>query len=752
MSWLAVALVLMLGDSPAVPKAETAPVGSDLTWRLSGPGGGGWLQSIAWDPHHADTLYVGCDVGGFYFSADAGRQYELRNQGLHDYFLEVVAVHPADSRIILLGTESGIHRTIDQGKTWQWIREGFPPIQGHAFSAPIGAIAFDPLEPNVVYAGVGRPRWDKSGAGAVYRSDDTGLTWRLISSGQLPADAIVRDLEFKPGQSQTLLAATQRGVFRSDDEGKTWTASSEGLPQSNVEELAFAPSAPNVVYASLRTTARDKQPFDGGVCRSDDAGRTWRVVNGPGMPSRVGASHQPLQMTSNLKELVVDPRNADVVYLGDRAWVTAGVYKTEDGGKHWKRVTVARDDGKNRKNMDYGWLTQWGPSVECLALSPAKPDRLVFGTSGQVFVTDDGGRTWQQRYCKQLPDDRVTGTGLEVTCLFQVIPDPVRPERLWYCYMDLGLLVSDDHGTSFRRSFQGMKHTGNTFTVAVDPQKPSTVWAGTGQWGRNTGDVCRSTDGGQSWQVVGKPDTGLPDGQTKHLVLDRTSPTERRRLVVSCQDHGLYESRDGGQSWQCINGDLPASVKQLRGLWLDPADANHLVVALGGSPDQGAGVYASGDAGRSWQRLNREPQFAGITSLVVDPKKTSTLYLTTREHFDHQTRRLYPGGLFVSTDGGHQWRRILDFRFVQAMAISPADSRVVYAVTTDHAYHDNCRAQGLLKSRDGGATWQRENTGLSHHNFSCLSISPHDPTAIYVGTSGNSVFIGKDRGVSRGTR
>ena len=57
-----------------------------------------------------------------------------------------------------------------------------------------------------------------------------------------------------------------------------------------------------------------------------------------------------------------------------------------------------------------------------------------------------------------------------------------------------------------------------------------------------------------------------------------------------------------------------------------------------------------------------------------------------------------------------------------------------------------------MKSGDGGATWQRENSGLSHHKFSCLSISPHDPTAIYGGTSGNRVFIGTDRGVSRGTR
>lgn len=743
MSWIAVALVLTLGQTPAAPKADAAAEGSDITWKLSGPGGGGWIQSIAWDPQGTDTLYVGCDVGGFYLSTDAGRQYMLRNRGLHDYFLEALAVHPRDSRIILIGTESGIHRSADQGQTWQWIRNGFPPVQGHAFSAPIGAIAFDPLHPNVVYAGVGRPRWDKGGAGAIYRSDDTGLTWQLISAGQLPADAIISDLELQPGQSQTLLVATQHGIFRSDDEGKTWRLSSDGLPQPNVEELTFAPSAPSVVYASLCTTARDKQPFNGGVCRSDDAGRTWRVVNGPGMPSRVGRSNQNRAMTSLIKELVVDPRNADVVYAGDQAWVTAGVYKTEDGGKHWRRVTVPNGDGKN---MDYGWITKWGPSVECLAISPAQPDRLAFGTSGHVFVTDDGGRTWQQRYSRPLPDGRFTGGGLEVTCLFQVVPDPVRAERLWYCYMDIGLLVSDDGGSSFRRSFEGMKHAGNCFMVLVDPQSPSTVWAGTGEWGSNIGDVCRSTDGGKSWQVVGKPETGLPVGQTRHLLLDPKSPVGKRRLLVTSRENGLYESRDGGQSWQSINGNLPpAAAKQPRGLLLDPADPSHLIVALNGSPEKGGGIYATRDTGRSWQRLNQESLFAEITSLVADPRSPKTLYLTARQHFDHKTRRMYQGGLFVTTDEGHQWRRLLDHHFVSAVAVSPADSRTLYAATTDHAFHDDYRAQGLLKSSDGGKTWRRENTGRSHDNISCLSINPHDPSTLYIGTGGNSVFIGKDR-------
>jgi len=760
MTWPTVVVLITIGQTSATPNAESAPDGKDITWRSVGPGGGGWIQSITWDPIDAETLHVGCDVGGYYFSADAGQHYEIRNAGLVDFFFEALAVHPRDPRIILAGTESGIHRSADQGRTWQWIRQGFPPVQQFAFSAPIGAIAFDPQRPSRVYAGIGRPRWNKEGAGAIYCSDDTGLTWRLISAGQLAADAIVRDIELKPGDSQTILVATQRGIFRSHDSGQTWTPSNDGLPQANVEELAFAPSSPDTVYASLQTTARDNQPFDGGVCRSDDAGKTWRPVNGEGMPRRVGGSSQSPYMTSQIKELAVDPRDPNVVYAGSQSWVTAGVYKSVDGGQHWTRTT--RHGQQNEPNMDYGWISFWGPAVECLSVSTVRPGRIAFGTSGHVFTSDNGGETWQQRYCRQipamgtgadrpdqsqppLPDGRFSGNGLEVTCLNAVVPDPTARERLWFCYADIGLLVSDDGGQSFRRSFQGMKHSGNCFTVVVDPAETSTVWAATGQWSHNAGDICRSDDGGRTWQIVGTPDTWLPDGQVRHLVLDARSPAEQRRLLATVKGSGIYESRDGGRSWHPIHGDLPvAAVKEPRGLLIAPADPQHLVVALGGVSETGAGIYATRDGGRSWKRLHEAGMFANITSLAADPQDMDCLYVTARQHYDHATRKSYPGGLFVSRDGGRNWNRLLDFRFIQAVAVSSVDRRILYVGTNDHPYHDAYAAAGLLKSHDGGLTWQRENSGLSHRGVHCLSISPHDPSLLYLGTGGNGAFIGKD--------
>ena len=336
-----------------------------------------------------------------------------------------------------------------------------------------------------------------------------------------------------------------------------------------------------------------------------------------GMPRRIGGGGQSPYMTSQIKELAVDPCDPNVVYAGSQSWVTAGVYKSMDGGQHCTCTT--RHGQQDEPNMVYGWLNFWGPAVECLAASPVRPGRIAFGTSGHVFTSDDGGETWQQRYCLELPDGRFSGNGLEVTCLNAVVPDPTKRERLWFCYADIGLLVSDDSGQSFRRSFQGMKNSGNCFTVVVDPEQPTTVWSATGQWTHNAGDICRSGDGGRTWQVVGTPETGLPDGQVRHLVLDCRSPLGQRRLLATVNGSGIYESRDGGRSWRPIHSDLSVgAVKEPRGLLLDPANPQHLVVVLGGVSETGAGIYATRDGGSSWKRLHEAGLFADITSLAFD--------------------------------------------------------------------------------------------------------------------------------------
>jgi photosystem II stability/assembly factor-like uncharacterized protein len=722
------------GAADAVPRAEAAPEGGDLAWRMASPGGGGWIQSLAFDSREPDLLYAGCDVGGFYVSTNAGRTFEIRNRGLHDYFIESIAVHPRDPRVILLGTEGGIHRTTDGGKSWQWIRGNFPPTNRWRFSTPIGAVCFDPRNPEVAYAGVGRPRWDKDGAGAIYRSEDAGASWRRVDGGRLPADAIVSDLEVQPDDSRAVLAATSQGVFRSDDGGASWRPSSEGLPHRYTEELAFAASAPRTVYLTLRNTARDGAPWNGGVFRSDDAGRTWRGVEGKGLPRQVGKDARNL--SSSPKEIAADPRDANTVYVGHRDWVTAGLYRSTDGGGHW--AMVARR-GREGTNMDYGWITQWGPSVECLALSPASPGRIALGTSGMIYLSDDGGASWQQRYASPAPEGLIAGNGLAVTCPWRVEGDPVRPTRIYSCYGDIGLLISDDLGRTFRRCAEGMKSGGNCFGVIVDPEATNTLWAATGWWDHNAGDVCRSDDDGRTWRVVGHPDSGLPDGQVLEMALDPGSPPGRRRLVVISNGHGVFETRDGGASWQSLNGELPADLaKAPRGLLLDPADGSHLIVAVDRQ------LRETRDGGRTWTRLDGSESLPTIHQLAADPHDFRRLYVAGREFYDRGSGRLLPGGLYRSDDGGRAWRRILAFHYTSGVAVSPARAEVIYVATTDDPYHDNALGVGVLKSADGGGTWRRENAGLTLLKVKCLAVSPHDPDMVFVGTGGNGVFVGRD--------
>jgi len=721
--------ILACGCVPAISAADPVSANSLSTWRNLGPGGGGWIQSICASPHDEEELFVGCDVGGFYRSTDGGAGYTISNRGLRDDFVECIVPDPLDPDVIYLGCQSGVHKSTDRGATWQWLREGFPPKNLWDWSAPIGALAIDPRNPAVLYAGIGRPRWQQFGKGAVYKTLDGGGHWTQINApGSLPADALVMDLAIDPRDSRRLLLACQYGLYSSDDGGRGWTLTIAGLPHSRVRRVAFCRGNPDVAYLTLWAKP-GQQPWQGGVYRSIDGGRSWSPRT-QGLVRSVGKPGEADEMTANYDRLVVHPDDPNVAYVGGCSWVNADIYKTTDGGGTWTG-TVHRGFGGNTED---GWITFWGPDVQCLSMSPFDPQTLYFGTSGKVYKTIDGGGHWRQIYTQMLPDGRFQGTGLETTCAVNVVVHPADPQRLYFCYLDIGLLISEDGGESFRRGVQGITPSamqGNCYSLVFDPANAEHCWGSFGN--ASVAVIAESYDSGDTWTTVGTTAGGLPGVPHRVLRLEAGGG-----LVAAADKQGVYFSEDGGRVWQSRNSGLPH--RDVRGLVVHPVHSGRWWCALNDDGTNPGAVFRTVDAGRSWQRISGGLAVADVQRLLAAPSDPSRFYLASRDSYIGG--RSYQGGVYRSDDSGITWRHILTDDFVMGLAVDPRSADVVYAGLTDHPYHDESTGSGICVTYDGGATWSAPDQPTSLH-LSSITVDPHDPEQLYLGTGGNGVFVGR---------
>ena len=266
--------------------------------------------------------------------------------------------------------------------------------------------------------------------------------------------------------------------------------------------------------------------------------------------------------------------------------------------------------------------------------------------------------------------------------------------------------------------------------LAIDPQTPTILYAGTIAAYGSGGSVFKSPDGGNSWNA-----TGLASTDVMALVIDPQNPM----VIYAGTNHGVYKSINGGQLWDnplqhCYVPPSTYIGLYVQALAVDPQNTATLYASL--NLLECFGVIKSTDGGGHWT-YKRDglpvPSYV-VSVLVIDPQNPNTLYAGT-----------WGGGVFKSTNGGDNWSAanggLPSTPYVWALAIDPQNPAIVYAGL-------NCG--GVFKSTDRGQNWNAMNAGLTSLCISSLAIDPRNTATIYAGTKwqqgGEGVFKSVDGG------
>lgn len=184
-------------------------------------------------------------------------------------------------------------------------------------------------------------------------------------------------------------------------------------------------------------------------------------------------------------------------------------------------------------------------------------------------------------------------------------------------------------------------------------------------------------------------------------------------------DPSLYQ----GLSWRLIGPFRGGRVLTVAGI---PGDARHFYF---GAVD--GGVWATADAGRTWQPIFDSEPVGSIGALALAPSDPKTIYVGSGEA-DMRSDIAHGNGMYKTVDGGRHWSHIgLDDSYqISQVLVDPRNPNVVFVAALGHAYGPNAE-RGVFRSTDGGAHWSKvlfkdDNTGAID-----LAFKPGDPDTIY---------------------
>lgn len=527
--------------------------------------------------------------------------------------------------------ERGVYRTLDGGKTWErvlYIDENTGAIQ----------VAIDPNHPNIIYTDMWAGRqgpwengaWNGKESG-LFRSTDGGATWKKLTKG-LPttAEGLGRiGFCIAPSNSSRLYATVDAGdkggVYRSDDAGENWYLLSTDPRYwgrgSDFAELKVDPKNPDIVYSANVVT-----------WKSVDGGKTWNAFRGapggddyhrmwinPDNPDIILiAGDQGAIITVNGGETFSSWYNQPTAQMYHVSTDNAFPYNVYSGQQESGSVGIA-----SRSNDGQITYRDWHPvSVEEYGYVAVDPldNNIVYGgkitrydkRTGQVQnISPEAVRSGKYRFLRTAPVlfspiDKKTlyfaGNVLFKTTnggnSWQVI-SPDLSRETWDIPASVGIYTSE--------SMKKMPRRGVIYTVAPSYKDINTIWAGT-----DDGLIHVTRDGGKTWKNVTPPEitswskVSLMDASHTDV---NTAYAAVNRIRCSDMKPHIYKTTDGGKSWKEIVNGLPDDpinvVKE------DPVRKGLL---FAGSE---RAVYVSFDDGEHWQSLRLNMPATSIRDLVI---------------------------------------------------------------------------------------------------------------------------------------
>ena len=639
--------------------------------------------------------------------------------------ITALAIHPTNSNILFAGCPGGgMFKSTDGGNSWN------PVFDSQAYMS-VSCIVFDPVNPNIMYAGTGDPDtpFTVFVGNGIYKSTDGGNTWMNIG---LPQSGIISQILIDPNNTSIIYASAMgvpmtrdlnRGIYKSTNGGTSWTQVLSINNETGVSDMVMDFTNSSIIYATSWTRIRTNQESTGysnstRVYKTSNGGTNWSIINN-GLPntklSRYG--------------ICMSKQNANKLYVSvcDSNYQLYNVYVTTNGGSNFtpvggindltgmysgfgwyfgKIVVKPNSDSQvlisgveHYRSTDGGanWFMnqpQWwmyNPHGDIHDIKFKSATNYIIATDGGLYETFDDGANWNK--LDNIPN----------TQFYKVNYNPFNNNE----YTG----GAQDNGTMYGGSLSGVNNWlrefgGDGFQPRLDFSNNQIRYAET-----QNGDIYMSLDAGNTYtDYVNGIDPNDRRNWDMPYIFGGVSTT-----TMFTGTYRVYKnSTNPVDNWNAISPDLTDG--------LIYAARFHNISCLDNSKLNTQYIYAGTSDGNAWRSLNGGATWTNVTtglpdryvtSIKASPNATNNVYVT---HSGYRYNEYIPR-IHKSTNNGTTWTDIsgnLPQAGINDLIVAPGYENVLF-VATDI---------GVYFTQDNGLTWTRLGNNMPYYVVWDLEFNP----------------------------